>query len=68
MCEGLSKRLEKFYNTNTDFRRFVDENAKGYGKDPSYILQTRTAREVYKEMQKGGINEYKQTISDCGNI
>jgi hypothetical protein len=60
MCEGLSKCLEKFYNTNADFRRFVDENAKGYGKAPSYILQTRTAREVYKEMQEGGINEHKE--------
>lgn len=60
MCKGLSKSLEEFYNTNADFRRFVDENAKGYGKDPSYILQTRTAREVYKEMQKGGINEHKE--------
>ena len=52
--------MKRFYEENADFRRFVDENAKGYGKDPSYILQTRTAQEVYREMQKGGINEQRK--------
>ena len=60
MCESMIARMKAFYDTNADFRRFVDENAKGYKKDPSYILQTRTAREVFKEMQKGGINEPKE--------
>ena len=60
MCEGLSQKMIRFYEENADFRRFVDDNAKGYGKDPSYILQTRTAQEVFKEMQKGGINEQRK--------
>lgn len=57
MYKGLSQELVQFYETNADFKRFVDENAKGYGKDPSYILQTQTAKEYYKSLQKGGINE-----------
>lgn len=57
MCKALSKKLIDFYETNEDFRRFVDENAKGYGKDPSYILQTQTIREYYKSLIKGEINE-----------
>ena len=57
MCKGLSQELVRFYETNADFKRFVDENAKGYGKDPSYILQTQTAKEYYKSLQKGGITE-----------
>lgn len=57
MCKGLSQELVQFYETNADFKRFVDENAKGYGKDPSYILQTQTTREYYKSLIKGGINE-----------
>lgn len=58
MCE--LKEMRKCYETNDTFRRFVDENAKGYGKDPSYILQTQTTREYYKSIQKGCCNEPKQ--------
>jgi len=56
---SIFEKMRNFYDTNADFRRYIDDNAKGYGKDPSYILQTQTAREYYKSMQKGGCNEPK---------
>ena len=58
--ESMTTKMRDFYETDDNFRRFVDENAKGYGKDPSYILQTQTAREYFKSLQKGGINEQKR--------
>lgn len=53
------KDIKAFYDANADFRRIVDDNAKGYGKDTSYMLQTQTTKEIYKEMKKGGVNEPK---------
>lgn len=55
----MLEEIIEFYNNNADFRRIVDDNAKGYGKDPSYMLQTRTTWLIFKEMQRGGINEPK---------
>ena len=49
-----------FYNENADFKRFVDANAKQYGKSVEYMLQTPTVKEYEKyirERDKGKINE-----------
>lgn len=51
--------MKTFYETNPDFRRFVDANAKAYGKTPEYIMETPTTREYYKSLQRGGCNESK---------
>lgn len=48
-----------FYDNNADFKRYVDQNAKTYGKSPAYIMDTPTAREYYRSLQKGGCNEKK---------
>lgn len=49
--------LYKFYEENKDYRDYVDKCVKTYGKDVDYMLRTKTAEEVYREMQKGGANE-----------
>ena len=49
--------LYKFYQTNDDFKDYIDKCVETYGKDVDYMLRTKTAEEVYKEMQKGGCNE-----------
>lgn len=49
--------LYKFYLKNGDFKDYIDKCVETYGKDVDYMLRTKTAEEVYKEMQKGGCNE-----------
>lgn len=46
-----------FYDSNADFKRFVDANAKAYHKSAAYIMDTPTTREYYESLQKGGCNE-----------
>lgn len=53
-----------FYDHNADFKRYVDANAKTYGKSPAYIMDTPTAREYYKSLQKDGCN-YSERRSDA---
>lgn len=50
----------EFYKENTDYRRFIDANARQYGKSVEYMMQTPTAQEYekyIKERDKGRINE-----------
>ena len=49
--------MKAFYQQNKDFRRYIDECAKTYGKTVDYMLATRTAEEYYRSLQKGGCNE-----------
>lgn len=49
----------KFYESNRDFKRYIDECVKTYGKDVHYMLETRTAEEYYKSLQKGGCNNHE---------
>ena len=49
-----------FYNENADFKRFVDANAKQYGKSVEFMLLTPTVKEYenyIRERDKGRINE-----------
>lgn len=48
--------MADFYNRNKDFKRYIDECAKAYGREVGYILQTRTAEQYYLSLQKGGCN------------
>ena len=50
-----------FYDHNADFKRYVDANAKTYRKSPAFIMETVTAQEYYKSLQKGGCNERNRT-------
>lgn len=45
-----------FYDSNADFKRFVDANAKAYHKSAAYIMDTPTTRAYYESLQKGGCN------------
>lgn len=55
----MENEMYQFYLKNEKFKDFIDDCVKTYGKDVPYMLETRTAKEVYKEMQKGGCNEEK---------
>ena len=43
--------IETFYEEDEDFKRFVDANAKTYGKSPAFIMDTPTTREYYKYLK-----------------
>ena len=56
--------MDKFYETNSDFREFIDANAKSYGKSVEYMINTPTAQEYKKyllerDKGKGKQNEVK---------
>lgn len=54
------EKTSDFYNNNADFKRFVDMNAKQYGKTVEFMMLTPTAQEYekyIKEREKGRINE-----------
>lgn len=53
----MDNEIYKFYLTNKDFKDYIEKCAETYDKDVPYILETKTAENVYKEMQKGGCNE-----------
>lgn len=53
----MDNEMYQFYQNNEKFKDFIDDCVKTYGKDVPYMLETKTAQEVYKEMQKGGVNE-----------
>lgn len=50
----------EFYKENADYKRFIDLNAKQYGKTVEFMMLTPTAHEYekyIKERDKGRINE-----------
>lgn len=55
----MDNEIYKFYQTNEDFKDYIDKCVASYGKDVPYMLETPIAKDVYKEMQKGGCNERK---------
>lgn len=49
------EEMQDYYNTNEDFKRYVDECAKTYGKDVNTMLQQGITESYYlylKENQK----------------
>lgn len=44
--------LLKFYESNKDFKKYVDECVKTYGKDKNYMLQTRIAESYYDYLKE----------------
>lgn len=53
--------MRLFYQNNKDFKKYIDECVKAYGKDIDYMLQTKMAESYFEylkeEMQ--GKNENK---------
>ena len=41
-----------FYNSNKDFKRYIDECIKTYGKDVDYMLKTRIAESYYTYLKE----------------
>jgi len=52
--------LLKFYETNHDFKRYIDACVQTYGKDVHYMLETRTAEQYYLSLIKGGCNNHDE--------
>lgn len=51
----------KFYETNKDFKRYVDKCVKTYGKDVHYMLQQGITEQYYLSLQKDGCNYREET-------
>lgn len=61
-CEDYPFRevmLRMEYLFNEDFNRFVNANAKAYGRTVSFELSTKTTWHYFLSLQKGGCNESK---------
>ena len=48
--------MDKFYDTDADFKRFVDASMKTYGKPLASTYDNQIVREYYRSLQKGGCN------------
>lgn len=44
--------LLKFYHSNEDFKRYIDDCVKTYGKDVSYMLKTKMAESYYEYLKE----------------
>ena len=51
--------LLKCYETNDDFKRYVDSCVRTYGRDVSYVLQQPITKQYYQYLNK--IGEYDET-------
>ena len=59
------EKTSDFYNNNADFKRFVDANAKQYGKSVEFMLLTPTTQEYekyIKERDKGRIENSHKSV------
>ena len=56
----MENELYQFYMKNSDYRDYIDKCVKTYGKDVQYMLETPIAKEVYREMQEGGVNAVRK--------
>ena len=54
------EKTSEYYKENADFKRFIDLNAKQYGRTVEFMMLTPTAKEYenyLRERNKGKINE-----------
>ena len=58
MCNTQTSKA--FYNENSDFKQYVDKNAKAYNKTVDEVLQMRITDEYLKSLLKGGCNSKNQ--------
>ena len=59
------EKTSDFYNNNADFKRFIDANAKQYGKSVEFMMLTPTAQEYEKyirEREKGRIENSHKSV------
>ena len=58
-----------FYNKNADYKRFIDLNAKQYGKTVEFMMLTPTAQEYekyIKDKEKGKIEDTHKDVWRAG--
>lgn len=55
--------IERFYLTNHDFNIIVNKGIQTYGKSKDEMLSNVIVREIYSEMQEGGINYHEKSNS-----
>ena len=55
--------IERFYLTNHDFNIIVNKGIQTYGKSKDEMLSNVIVREIYSEMQEGGINYHEKPNS-----
>lgn len=44
--------LREFYETNEDYKNYIDKCVKTYGKDVDFMLRTPIAYEYYKQLKE----------------
>jgi len=49
---ATKNELIKFYENNKDFKKYIDECVKTYGKSVDYMLQTRIAESYYEYLKE----------------
>ena len=52
MCEGLSKKMKRFYEENADFRRFVDESEGLRQRPVIHPANTDGARSISRNAER----------------
>ena len=59
--------MKTMYETNQDFKDFIDANASTYGKSVEFMLQTPTAKEYAKYLkERGERREIVHEDKTCG--
>ena len=48
--------MDKFYDQNEDFKRYVDANRRTYNRSMVEELESPITREYYRSLLKGGCN------------
>lgn len=49
---SVKNEMLLFYQSNEDFKKYIDGCVKTYGKDVDYMLQTKIAEEYYKYLKE----------------
>lgn len=49
---ATQNELLMFYQSNKDFKKYIDECVKTYGRDVNYMLQTRIAESYYEYLKE----------------
>lgn len=53
----MYEEMLEAFDKDKDFRRYVKDCMRTYGKTKEYVLQMRITEQYYLSLQKGGCNE-----------
>ena len=54
-------KLIKCYDTNEDFKTYIDKCVKTYGKDVDHMLEQGITEQYYLSLQKDGCNYHEES-------